>query len=113
MTNVQVCFCDGDAISMQVAKRVGQVHGVSIQPHTSLDPERPFIFLNSSNGYHHRTLRFVRAIPKLDTYLHVDCHDDIALVPEPVEEITYANFVHEILCLGSQHLFPNLHSGTE
>ncbi|MEM1883586.1 MAG: hypothetical protein QXE14_03180 [Candidatus Bathyarchaeia archaeon] len=103
--NVQTCFYEGDSISKSVAKYISKALKVEVKPHSSLNYNEPFIFLNGSNSYHHRTLSFIEPLSHVDGYVHIDNHDDIALFPKGSMKVGPASFVEFILARGKTVIF--------
>lgn len=102
--DVQTCFYDGDKLSERIAKYLDKTFRVDAKPHFSIDYSKPFIFINGSNTHHNRTLEFVRPLIHVDGYVHVDNHDDIAILSGG-SRLGSANFVESILALGKVVIF--------
>lgn len=102
--DMQTCFYEGDRLSESVAKYVSQIARTKAKSHNSVDYTKPFIFLNGSNKHHNRTLEFVRRLPDIDGYIHIDHHDDIAILSGG-SGVGPASFVESILDLGKIVIF--------
>ncbi|MEM3579824.1 MAG: hypothetical protein QXQ64_00990 [Candidatus Bathyarchaeia archaeon] len=92
-------FFEGDKLSESIAKYISRTTRTNVSPHSSIDYTRPFIFINSSNRHHNRTFEFVKLLSHINGYVHIDNHDDIALLPG-ASRTGPANFVESILALG-------------
>jgi len=101
---VQTCFYEGDKLSKSTAEYIGKSAQSIVKPHTSVDYAKPFIFINGSNEHHNRTLEFVRHLPNIDGYIHIDHHDDIAISSNG-SGAGPASFVESILSLGKIVIF--------
>lgn len=102
--DVQTCYYEGDKLSERIAKYISRTTRANVRSHYSIDYTKPFIFVNSSNRHHNRTLEFVKFLSHINGYVHIDNHDDIAIL-SGASRVGPANFVESILALGKIVIF--------